>query len=246
MEALRRSLTPELVVVFGYDTGLPDGVTRVVATTDAFVHTDYGAGAFLHDLGLVQLAEEVVDVPTLPLEADAPTLCAVGDALRLVGWGAPGDDDHDLTVKRTAEVPLFDHDATMLYAYDSDAGPNACVGDSGGAVLRQRADGSVALAGLIAYVSDDDDTPCAGGYTAATRLDVHRDWVEAWTGPLPRPAAEGWPEGACLQGASGNATCAAGAERAGVLGALLALAAVLRRRVNPSGTPDRAPRGRRR
>lgn len=240
MEEHRGTRTPNLVVAFGDDLGREGGVHAVVAAADAFLPDGFDGARFVDDLGLVELASPVTDVQPMPVSRDAPTECQVGEELRYVGWGTVDDAALDTTVKRAADIPLYDYDDAFLYGYDPEEGQNTCAGDSGGPALRILGGDRYTLAAVNAYVTDDDDTPCAGGYTAGTRVDRHVAWIERYT-PVtgaeevdPESTSEGCP------GADGVpvfplAACAAASGPASGWGLLLGAALACRRRMTSTG-----------
>lgn len=207
MDTYRVSATPLLVVSFGYDLGLEGGVTHVVGTGEGFVPQTFDADTFSADLGLVQLAEPVWDVAPIPLAKAPPTECEVGELFRYVGWGTIADAETDATMKRTVDLPLHSFDDTFMYGYDPAQMRNTCAGDSGGAMLRVLSNGEVELAAINTYVSDDDDTPCAGGFSAGTRVDPFGTWIaehaEVQRADSGRPACpDPLGAGTCDSGAS--------------------------------------------
>jgi secreted trypsin-like serine protease len=176
MDTFRRTRTPRLVVVMGDDLGRAGGVTAVVDTLDSFIPGDFDETTFHDDIGLIELALPQTAVAPQAVTITPPTDCEIGHDLRYVGWGSIGDAENDTTMKRTADIPLFDFDREFLYGYDPEDDENNCGGDSGGAVLRRVGD-NYELVGVSSYVSDDDGTPCEGGYTAATRVDRQAEWI---------------------------------------------------------------------
>jgi hypothetical protein len=180
MDELRRTRTPNLVVAVGFDLGLEGGVQEVVAAVDTFVPTGFELSTLRDDIGLIRLAQPITSVLPMPVRGDAPSPCEVGADLRYVGWGTVADDELDTSVKRTVDIPLHHYDDARVFGYDPTGERNVCAGDSGGAVLSILPDGEVALVAVNSYVADDDDTPCAGGYTAGTRVDRQLPWIEGY------------------------------------------------------------------
>ena len=108
-----------------------------------------------------------------------------------MGWGITGDDRNDSGRKRYAAIPYYDADSDFIYAYDAEK--NLCSGDSGGAGMREDADGVMWLAGVNSFVFayQDANTPCEGGGSGATRVDQYYDWIAEYVNLTP--VAQGGP-----------------------------------------------------
>ena len=150
------------------------------ALVDRFtVHPDY----HFDDSGV----EADVAVGFLEGSVDAAPINMLGSGsdwtdatLTVVGYGLTSDGASDAGTKRTADMPVWFLDQGIVYALDeSDPdSPNACSGDSGGAALRETADGLV-LAGVVSFVFSwhDAASACVGGGMGAMRVDEYGDWV---------------------------------------------------------------------
>lgn len=147
-------------------------------------HPDYtpgseaGEGA---DIGLVQVFMPF-DVAPVPINPRPMGATWPGEPLRLVGYGATGDDLDDTGTRRWTSLPVLQLDGDLLFAFDGtatdgwpvawDSASNLCQGDSGGGALYDGLDGT-SLVGVHAVVAPS----CVGGMTGSTRTDLYVDWI---------------------------------------------------------------------
>ncbi len=188
-------------------------------------HEGYDAESSRDDLAMVELPTGF-DAPAMPLADQAPREEDLGTLVRLVGFGSTSElDTNPNPTRRTVEVPLYDYDDDLLYTFDPGASKNACYGDSGGPVLRGYADGSAAVVGVMAYVSD-----CEGGGLGASRIDQDIDWIAQFTDALsvhPEEEPDDSPPDDELQPV--GCSCATGVNAMAWLAGLAALSAGFRR-----------------
>jgi len=146
-------------------------------------HPRYDANNLQNDIGIVELESPITSMDIMPVNKDSITNRDMGKDYRYVGWGITRDNAQDSTKKRTADLPVYDYDSQFLYAYDPTDQQNVCSGDSGGAGLEIRSDGTYELAAVNSFVSspDGDSTPCVGGETGGTRVDSFISWIEGYT-----------------------------------------------------------------
>jgi secreted trypsin-like serine protease len=199
----------DLEVRVGADDSSPDQTISVaaVAVYPGFSGTDDDRLGGL-DLAAVTLA---ANAAIAPLVVDTSgTSFAVGDAVTLVGYGASdGPTSAGAGIRRSVDLPVTTICPRFLRA-GSDL-TNACVGDSGGAVLE-----GGALVAVIAF-----GVQGCGGPSSFTRLDPVHDWVAAVLAgnasapcpscPGPDPScspADAGPDGGAP---SGGAGCSIGA-----------------------------------
>ncbi len=162
--------TTTLQVGFGPSASAP---TRVVAITtiapvprftgDLSIDKPLG-----HDLGVVILAEDAGVVP-IALGHAAP---AVGGLVRLVGFGLSSAIDVETRGKRRMADVRLGASCTLLVDF-GDLATNACHGDSGGPLLRMRADGIEEVIGIVSY----GRTASCDPPSYAVRVDAYADWI---------------------------------------------------------------------
>ena len=130
------------------------------------------------DIGVMTIQGGPPDLDPMALSLDSATFLRNGEPLDYVGFGVTVDDGRDSGVKRTAEIPFQD-----LYSPDFIRGysptRNVCSGDSGGATLKDSGSRHE-LVGVNSFVysPDGDDTPCVGGASGSTRVDLFLDFIE--------------------------------------------------------------------
>lgn len=233
----------------GASTG-SGGIDQEAEADAWYPHPDYDGRSGYDDIALVHLGDTFRGVSLMPVDLDGFRRGDVGDDLRLVGWGATSDDDSNQTLrKRTVTVPLDAYDDKLIVTYDEADAQNGCYGDSGGPVLRERDDGGYAVVGVMDFLYGGG---CDSGGLASARVDHFIDWIEGYTPvytyedlPDPddedppadddAPAFDGeGPDAPALPDEVGEdydvAACGTARGGASALGALLALAAVGRRR----------------
>lgn len=158
----------DLQVVFGDDTTSP---SQSIAVTTALAYPTYDSEADGIpggvDLGAVTLASPA-PVSPVAVATDTTDAQLTGADVTVVGYGADdGTDDTGSGTRRSVVLQVTQVCSRVIEAGDADA--NACVGDSGGAVLL---DGR-----LVAVVSGG--SPGCHSPTTFTRTDAHADWIAA-------------------------------------------------------------------
>jgi len=153
----------DVTVVLGEDVAIPDATATaaelIVYPTVTDLETAMPGGI---DLGFVVVGEDLGVAPLALAPGAAP---GEGETVTLVGYG---DDAADVSgLRRTVDLPVDALCPRLLGAGDETG--NACTGDSGGAVLH-----GDALVAVISHGRAGCTAP-----TQATRVDVHRAWLEA-------------------------------------------------------------------
>ncbi len=157
----------------------------------AIPHPQYVADSHssAHDIGLLHLVAPVPD--TVPIYALASMDLAAYAAehaplgLFVVGFGATeGITESGSGLKRSTRVALT---SVQSYYYTTDfVESGTCFGDSGGPDFVTLEDGTHVIAGVTSAgagcpLYDPNCDPCQT-QTYSTRIDVHRDWIEAVIG----------------------------------------------------------------
>jgi hypothetical protein len=207
----------DLVPGFTLDHDARTGSPRIVPGSRAVVHEGFD---FLvdpqpglqewHDIGLLWLAEPILDVEPVAWArpAEAAAGLAVGMDVEIVGYGRIDNDtdDHGIKFHAIAQLVAFNHAELQI---GDGGGPQNCHGDSGGPALvdwgrGQRVIGVVSRS--AAFEPDCDD----GGID--TRVDYYQAWLEDQLcgGPCPEPEPEPEPEideaGCCSTGGGAPGT----------------------------------------
>jgi hypothetical protein len=200
----------DLEVDLGANITTPDA-TLTVRATAVYPGFDGSPDQIVDgvDLGALLLTQSVttvtpVPIATSPLEAGA----LQGAEVTLVGFGADdGTASSGTGVRREVTLPVTTVCARTLRLGDADA--NACVGDSGGAVL---------LGGMLIAVIDGGNEGCEAP-TVETRLDTAAPWIQSIVaGELDASCpACGTPDPTCSEavGAEGISTDAGSSHHGG-------------------------------
>lgn len=151
-----------------------------------YPHPDYDETAAYHDIALVELSMDH-DGPLMQITDRAPAKKDEGELFRVVGFGMTSDTDRSsVSRKRTAEIPLDSYDSLLLYTLDEETDKNACHGDSGGPILREYADGTYAIAGVVDFSGDLRTGSCMKGGVYSARVDAHLGWINDYTEDFTR------------------------------------------------------------
>jgi secreted trypsin-like serine protease len=163
-EGLTIPLLPEDVHVLVKTRKLDGGGLRVNVTNVA-IHPDFAPLTFDYDVAILTLETNVLGLPTPKLigTQDPPK----GKLLQVTGWGDTKPDIPDCcfpVALRKVSVPVagrttcndknsYEGEVTprMFCAGYTAGGKDSCVGDSGGPIVRKRADGSRELVGIVSW-----------------------------------------------------------------------------------------------
>ena len=173
----------EHYVIVGYDLNKSAGVTEYAQMTAWHQHTNWDGNNNAYDIAIVELATRITSVEPMPVNKDTVRDAMIGLDYRYVGWGITSDQAADSTKKRFADMPLYDYDATIQYAYDPDDDQNVCSGDSGGAGLEILSNGGFELSAVNGFVwaINGGNSPCSNGATGGVRVDKFITWIEGYT-----------------------------------------------------------------
>lgn len=175
-------------VLFGTYSWQP---TRSVQVIAQYKHPNYNQST--HDIGVLRLAQPVLDVVPIGL-SDAPiTSSLIGKNVRHVGFGITNATNQiGGGTKRTVTTPLRQYDPFVIES--GGDGKQTCSGDSGGPALMVTPGSSQErLAGVVSY----GDETCVM-YGVDSRVDIDLAWIKntfaAWEAPT---CAQ---DGKCVEG----------------------------------------------
>ncbi len=151
--------------------------TATVGRTDLSESTGHVVGVVdvrqdpATDIALAKLASPVTDVQPVSLAQGAP---AVGEVLRLTGWGATTVDGAPVTRLQTGQFKVSGTDAQDVYVtgYKPSTDTSACPYDSGAPYFAETAAGAV----LVGVESDGPDCPHTAPETTS-RVDPNLIWI---------------------------------------------------------------------
>ncbi|MDP2344332.1 MAG: trypsin-like serine protease [Deltaproteobacteria bacterium] len=158
-------------VTFGDDDFDPVLVIDVIEKTE---HPEL-------DIAMLRLASAPaaqIDIRPIPafsgdlLEQDA------GELFEQAGFGQTESGDSNGLFFVAEPFDSFEEGGYLVV--DGEGRHGVCFGDSGGPSLRQTAQGGVRVMGALSY----GDPECTG-FDRYTRVDLARDWLEDFAGPIP-------------------------------------------------------------
>lgn len=160
-----------------------------VQANSTICHSAYGGatGRYANDVALVSVSDEVAetefaDVPIARFGATDEPLGALNyPQARMAGWGITSFDGGDLSndLLTTTLTMVSSGPAEITVASLNDAGP--CIGDSGGPLMIDEADGEPRVIGVLSVVEQNRLTGefCKGTYNARyTNLQGFTGWIE--------------------------------------------------------------------
>ena len=168
--------------IVGYDLEKAAGVTDSVGVKSWTTHPSWDGQANQYDIAMVELRSSITSIDPMPVNKTALRSADVGKDYRYVGWGITSDSAQDSTKKRTADLPLYEYDTWLHYAYDPVDDQNVCSGDSGGAGLEILTNGGFELQVVNSFVwaINGGNTPCSNGATGGVRIDTYIHWIETF------------------------------------------------------------------
>lgn len=171
------------IVVVGYDLNKSAGIQDTARVKSWTTHPNWDGENNYYDIAMVELKTAITSIDPMPVNKTTLRASDVGEDYRYVGWGITSDNATDSTKKRTADLPLYEYDNFLHYAYDPVDDQNVCSGDSGGAGLEILGDGMFELQVVNSFVFaiKGGNTPCATGATGGPRIDVYVHWIETFT-----------------------------------------------------------------
>jgi len=134
------------------------------------IHPEYNGRQLRNDIGLIELATDVVGVAPVVINDMSVSASWLGDTHNFVGFGVTQDGGNDSGTKRETDIALDSFDSMYLYSYDPDT--NVCSGDSGGPSFRTTGDRTYQV-GINVFVSPS----CVNGSNGSTRVDSYIDWI---------------------------------------------------------------------
>ncbi len=209
-------------VGFGEETSaVESNPARVVAVESCIGHPDFLSGYdpdseddFLppSDIAVCRLAEDVTDVPIVPVLSLCESSALTVDAhLWIAGFGANAaerteDEGHNAWGngrKRYVAQRLHSFDHTdYINLWGVEDGDSACFGDSGGPAYLQLEDGSMRVAGVASHLYDPEETigpgdPMCNTGTRYTSVAHNLAWLESVAGVDLSPCWEAGLWSAC-------------------------------------------------
>jgi trypsin len=203
------------------------------AATAWYPHPDYSGSDYDHDVAMVELDDDLADLPRMAIDGVDLSDDDLGQDVRLVGWGLTSDaDDGADLARRTADVPLEGYTVDFVYTLDLN-GQNACHGDSGGPVLRIDGDGYAQMA-VMDFLYGGSGEHCEASGLGSARLTAYLDFIgeyAAYTTVGGTPTGGGEAFAGADDGSGLKGRCATGpSSRSGAMLAALIAAQLWRTR----------------
>lgn len=163
-----------------------------VKASASLCHAAYGGstGQYANDVALIGISDEAAAAfSAVPIARFGVTQNALGPAnypdTRMAGWGITSFDGGQLSdTLLTTELTLVSSGpAAITVSSRENAGP--CIGDSGGPLLIDEADGKPKVVGVLSVVEQNRLTGefCKGTYNARyTNLQGYVGWIESVIG----------------------------------------------------------------
>lgn len=163
-----------------------------VQASASLCHAAYGGapGQYSNDVALIGIsddaAEAIGSVPVARYGAtDRPLGATNYPVARMAGWGLTSFDKGELSNELlSAQLTLVSSGPALItVASRENSGP--CIGDSGGPLLIDEADGAPKVIGVLSVVEQNRQTGefCKGDYNARyTNLQGYTGWIESVIG----------------------------------------------------------------
>ena len=161
----------------------------VLGVSDGLAHAAWNENVVPNDVGVLTLSQQAPMQPIPMIAENLGQMNAVGQSVRMVGYGITAFEGTGNGIKRTGDMQIDAIDASTIYL---GPGPSlTCNGDSGGPLL-MTVNGSEVLAGI--HSRSDCDTQSLN-----ERVDVHqsgfiRDYLDGTSG-----GAECTADGLCAE-----------------------------------------------
>jgi len=174
------------------DSSLTDPRAITFEADATLCHSAYGgaSGAYSNDVALIGVSDETAaTLASVPIARYGETDQTLGSInypeARMAGWGLTSFDQGELsnTLLRTDLRLVSSGPAAITVASTDDAGP--CIGDSGGPLLVDEADGEPRVIGVLSVVEQNRESGkfCEGDYNARyTNLAGYEGWIETTIG----------------------------------------------------------------
>lgn len=184
--------TYDEILLIATESSLKDPRAIKVEATASICHSAYGGarGQYSNDVALIGISDEAAAaMANVPIARFGATDRALGPinypAARMAGWGLTSFDRGELsnTLLRADLSLVSSGPAAITVASTENSGP--CVGDSGGPLLIDEADGNSRVIGVLSVVEQNRSTGefCKGDYNARyTNLAGYADWIESTIG----------------------------------------------------------------
>lgn len=165
----------------GHDRSRPDMCTRI---NRVISHPDYNRGVrFAHDVTLLELADNVPErfpeITPIPIWTDPITPSNfIGETLQAGGYGENETGRSGTKFFVSMDVTDITPDFVTLTGYHERG---ICFGDSGSSLLALAPDGTVRSVGDLSHLFGPG-ARCRN-FANWVRVDIHREWIEGFTGP---------------------------------------------------------------
>lgn len=174
------------------ESDLKDPRATIFEASASICHSAYGGarGQYSNDVALIGISDAAAaTLESVPIArfglTDRPLGPVNYPAARMAGWGLTSFDRGELsnTLLRADLQLVSSGPAAITVASTENSGP--CIGDSGGPLLIDEADGDSRVVGVLSVVEQNRATGgfCEGDYNARyTNLGGYTDWIETTIG----------------------------------------------------------------
>jgi len=171
---------------------LSDPRAVTVTANASLCHSAYGGarGQYANDVALISISDEAAEAfSAVPIARYGSTDKPLGNinypVARMAGWGITSFTGGELSdTLLSAELNVVSSGpAIVTVASRETAGP--CIGDSGGPLMIDEADGAPKVIGVLSVVEQNRETGafCEGDYNARyTNLQGYIDWIDSVIG----------------------------------------------------------------
>lgn len=180
----------EVLLIAGAET-LASPFAKRVQATGSICHAAYGGAGnnYVNDIALVRVSDEAVselaNIPIARFGGTEETLVPTNYATaRMAGWGLTSFRGQLSPTLLSATLTMTGVGPAAI-GVSSLNGSGPCVGDSGGPLLIDEADGQPTVIGVLSVVEQNLETQqfCEGDYGARyTNLQGFEPWIEAIMG----------------------------------------------------------------
>ena len=184
--------TYEEIRLISTESNLKDPRATIFEATASICHSAYGGarGQYANDVALIGISDATAaTLENVPIARYGATDRSLGPVnypdARMAGWGLTSFERGELsnTLLRADLKLVSSGPAAITVSSTEQSGP--CIGDSGGPLLVDEADGDSRVIGVLSVVelNQEGDGFCEGDYNARyTNLGGYVDWIETTIG----------------------------------------------------------------